>query len=112
MIHHVSLGTNDAGRAKAFYGPLMSLIGFRLLKHSERALHYGASDIVLSLETPIDGLPATSGNGVHVAFQAPDRETVRNQRRRARALPMPCRACVFGGNHEPRARRKSETSLR
>jgi len=77
MIHHVSLGTNDAGRAKTFYGPLMSLIGFRLLKHSESALHYGASDIVFSLETPIDGRPATSGNGVHIAFQAPDRETVR-----------------------------------
>jgi predicted lactoylglutathione lyase len=32
---------------------------------------------VFSLETPIDGLPATAGNGVHIAFQAPDRETVR-----------------------------------
>jgi catechol 2,3-dioxygenase-like lactoylglutathione lyase family enzyme len=55
----------------------MSLIGLRLLKRSETALHYGASDIVFSLETPIDGLPATAGNGVHIAFQAPDRETVR-----------------------------------
>ena len=77
MIHHVSLGTNDVARAKAFYDPLMSLIGFRLMKWSERALHYGASDIVFSLETPTDGQPANSGNGVHVAFQAPDRETVR-----------------------------------
>jgi hypothetical protein len=33
---------------------------------------YGASDIVFSLETPEDGRPATAGNGVHVAFQAPD----------------------------------------
>jgi len=36
-----------------------------------------ASDIVCSLDTPINGLPATAGNGAHVAFQAPDRETVR-----------------------------------
>jgi catechol 2,3-dioxygenase-like lactoylglutathione lyase family enzyme len=77
MIHHVSVGTNDIKRAKAFYDPLMSLIGFRLLKHSDKAAHYGASDIVFSLETPTDGRPATAGNGVHVAFQAPDRETVR-----------------------------------
>jgi hypothetical protein len=41
------------------------------------AAHYGASDIVFSLETPVDGNPASPGNGVHVAFQAPDRETVR-----------------------------------
>jgi len=74
MIHHVSVGTNDIKRARAFYNPLMSLIGLRLLKASDKSAHYGASDIVFSLETPTDGLPATPGN---VAFQAPDRETVR-----------------------------------
>jgi catechol 2,3-dioxygenase-like lactoylglutathione lyase family enzyme len=77
MIHHVSVGTNDVKRAKPFYDPLMSLIGFRLLKVYDRAAHYGASDIVFSLETPVDGLPATPGNGIHIAFQEPDRETVR-----------------------------------
>ncbi|MDA9411001.1 VOC family protein [Bradyrhizobium sp. CCBAU 45384] len=77
MIHHVSVGTNDVGRAKAFYDPLMRLIGFRLIKVSPTAVHYGASDIAFSLETPIDGQPASAGNGVHIAFQAPDRDTVR-----------------------------------
>ena len=77
MIHHVSLGTNDVTRARAFYDPLMKLIGLRLLKTSARAVDYGASDIVFSLEIPVDGRPASAGNGVHVAFQAPDRETVR-----------------------------------
>jgi catechol 2,3-dioxygenase-like lactoylglutathione lyase family enzyme len=77
MIHHVSVGSNDIGRAREFYAPLMSLIGFRLLKMSDRAAHYGASDIVFSLETPVDGRAASPGNGVHIAFQAPDRETVR-----------------------------------
>jgi len=77
MIHHLSLGSNDVNSARAFYDPLMSLLGLRLLKHSDRSLHYGASDIIFSIETPIDGLPATAGNGAHVAFQAPDRETVR-----------------------------------
>ena len=77
MIHHVSVGSNDIKRAKAFYDPLMALIGFRILKESDKSVHYGASDIVFSLETPTDGSPATAGNGVHIAFQAPDRETVR-----------------------------------
>jgi len=83
MIHHVSLGTNDVARARAFYDPLMALIGFRVLKASSRAVHYGTSDIVFSLETPIDGRPASAGNGVHVAFPAPDRETVRRFHRTA-----------------------------
>lgn len=77
MIHHVSVGTNDVRRARAFYDPLMGLIGFRVLKSSDRSVHYGASDIVFSLETPLNGQPASAGNGVHIAFQAPDRETVR-----------------------------------
>lgn len=77
MIHHVSVGTNDVRRARAFYDPLMTLIGFRVLKSSDRSVHYGASDIVFSLETPVNGKPASPGNGVHIAFQAPDRETVR-----------------------------------
>jgi catechol 2,3-dioxygenase-like lactoylglutathione lyase family enzyme len=77
MIHHVSVGSNDLPSAKAFYRPLMALIGFRLLKESDNAVHFGASDIVFSIETPIDGRPAVPGNGVHIAFQAPDRESVR-----------------------------------
>jgi catechol 2,3-dioxygenase-like lactoylglutathione lyase family enzyme len=77
MIHHVSVGSNDLPRAKAFYQPLMALIGFRLLKETDRAAHYGASDIVFSIETPVDGQLATPGNGVHIAFQAPDRDSVR-----------------------------------
>jgi len=32
---------------------------------------------MFSLETPINGLRAAPGNGVHIAFQAPDRQTVR-----------------------------------
>lgn len=77
MIHHISVGTNDIERAKAFYDQLMPLMGFRLFKASDKAAHYGASDIVFSVQIPLDGLSATPGNGVHVAFQAPDRETVR-----------------------------------
>jgi catechol 2,3-dioxygenase-like lactoylglutathione lyase family enzyme len=77
MIHHVSVGTNDIKRARTFYEPLMSLIGFRPIKTSDKAAHFGSSDIMFSLETPINGLPATPGNGVHIAFQAPDRQTVR-----------------------------------
>jgi hypothetical protein len=31
----------------------------------------------LASETPVDGQPATPGNGVHIAFEAPDRACVR-----------------------------------
>ncbi|MCS3929197.1 catechol 2,3-dioxygenase-like lactoylglutathione lyase family enzyme [Bradyrhizobium elkanii] len=38
MIHHVSLGSNDTQRARAFYDPLMSLVGLRLIKISATSL--------------------------------------------------------------------------
>ena len=69
MIHHVSLGTNDLKRTKAFYDPLMSLIGFRPLKLSDKAARYGASDIVFNLETPEEGLRATPGTAFMSHFK-------------------------------------------
>jgi catechol 2,3-dioxygenase-like lactoylglutathione lyase family enzyme len=76
MIHHVSVGTNDVARARRFYDPLMELIGFRLLKSSDKAAHYGVGDVMFSLETPVDGEKATPGNGGHIAFQARDHDMV------------------------------------
>jgi catechol 2,3-dioxygenase-like lactoylglutathione lyase family enzyme len=69
MIHHVSLGSNDIARAKTFYDPLMRLIGFRVLKASPTAVHYGASDIVFSLETPADGMSIGVGMGPLIGIQ-------------------------------------------
>lgn len=76
MIHHVSVGVRDPARARAFYDPLMALVGLRLLKVNERAVHYGDVEVRFSLETPVDGHTAAPGNGAHVAFHAPDREAV------------------------------------
>lgn len=76
MIHHVSLGTNDVARSRRFYDPVLHLLGLRLLRAGERSLDYGVGDILISLETPVDGRPATCGNGTHIAFQARDRAMV------------------------------------
>ena len=76
MIHHVSVGASDVERARAFYDPLMELVGLRLTFEDDRSFGYGAGDTVFSVETPENGAPATAGNGVHVAFAAKDRATV------------------------------------
>jgi catechol 2,3-dioxygenase-like lactoylglutathione lyase family enzyme len=76
MINHVSLGTNDVARSRAFYDPLMELLGLRCLKVTERMVGYGTVEILFSLEVPVEGGPATAGNGVHVAFLGRDRSTV------------------------------------
>ncbi|MGF7148431.1 catechol 2,3-dioxygenase-like lactoylglutathione lyase family enzyme [Sphingomonas zeicaulis] len=76
MIHHVSLGTNDIVAARAFYDPIMALLGFRMLKHDAGAAHYGIGEIQFSIARPDDGAAAGSSNGVHIAFQAVDRPMV------------------------------------
>jgi catechol 2,3-dioxygenase-like lactoylglutathione lyase family enzyme len=76
MIHHLSLGTNDLEKARAFYDPVLALLGLRLLKEDDKSLDYGVGMVLFSLETPVDGKPAAPGNGVHVAFTAEDPDMV------------------------------------
>lgn len=76
MIDHISVGTNDVARARAFYDAVLDVLGLRLLASSDRSADYGASSILFSIETPHDGKPATSGNGTHIAFSASGREMV------------------------------------
>jgi catechol 2,3-dioxygenase-like lactoylglutathione lyase family enzyme len=75
-VNHVSIGVNDVQRAKRFYDPLMKLLGLRVRQADEESVDYGTDKLVFSLETPVDKKSATPGNGVHIAFDAPDRETV------------------------------------
>jgi catechol 2,3-dioxygenase-like lactoylglutathione lyase family enzyme len=76
MIHHVSLGTNDLEKAKAFYDAVLQHLGLRFLKKSDRMLAYGLTEVLFSLERPVDGSAACAGNGTHIAFHAGHRNTV------------------------------------
>jgi catechol 2,3-dioxygenase-like lactoylglutathione lyase family enzyme len=75
-ISHVSVGVNDVQRAKSFYDPLMKIVGLSVRHADGESVDYGDDKLVFSLETPVDGRKATAGNGVHIAFSAPDRATV------------------------------------
>jgi catechol 2,3-dioxygenase-like lactoylglutathione lyase family enzyme len=76
MIHHVSLGSNDLARARAFYDVVMPILGLRLLKADERNAHYGVGEIIFSLARPLNGRPASAGNGTHIAFPVRTRAMV------------------------------------
>lgn len=78
MIHHVSVGSNDIDKARKFYDPVMALLGFRPTLTTEKSLNYGVGETMFSVETPVNGKPASAGNGVHIAFVAQDRAMVQN----------------------------------
>jgi catechol 2,3-dioxygenase-like lactoylglutathione lyase family enzyme len=76
MVHHVSLGTTDLERARAFYDPVMRELGLRCTLRVQDAVGYGAGITTFSLNLPADGAPASPGNGVHVAFEVERRAAV------------------------------------
>ena len=76
VLSHVSLGTNDLGRASAFYDAVLDPLGVARVMEHPGALAYGRAYPEFWLHAPIDGEPATIGNGSHVGFLAPSRDAV------------------------------------
>ena len=76
MIHHVSIGTNDVELSKLFYDAVLPIVGIHLMAADEGGLGYGSGTFHFSVQVPIDGKPATVGNGTHIAFAVENREMV------------------------------------
>lgn len=76
MIHHVSVGTNDLQRSKRFYDALLPVVGLQFMAKAEDGVGYGSGQFHFSMQVPLDGQPATVGNGSHVAFAVEQRAVV------------------------------------
>lgn len=75
-IDHLSLGVADVPAARAFYGRVLDALGIQCLAEGQGYAAFGRDRTAFLLQTPLDGGPASAGNGAHVAFAAPDREAV------------------------------------
>jgi catechol 2,3-dioxygenase-like lactoylglutathione lyase family enzyme len=96
LIHHVSVGTNDIKRSKRFYDAVLPIVGLVPMAEDEGGLGYGSGTFHFSVQVPIDGKPATVGNGSHVAFAVEDRSVVNRftrQRWNMAAATMALRGC-------------------
>lgn len=69
MFSHMMVGTNDMARSKAFYDALFAAMGGQPGKEDAQGrvvyLHRGAMFLI---SKPIDGQPATAGNGSTLGF--------------------------------------------
>ncbi len=82
MLSHVILGVDDVTRAVEFYDAILGVLGYERRWIGETGAGYGTHD-ELGIDTfwltkPIDGKPATVGNGTNVAFIAPSRKAVQD----------------------------------
>lgn len=88
MIGYVTLGTNDLEKNAKFYDHLLKELGdYGRMMEDEQFVAWGAMNQPgLGLTTPFDGKAASIGNGVMVALEAPDTDTVDRVHAKALAL--------------------------
>ena len=87
MLAYVTLGTQDLARAAAFYDHVLEPVGGKRMMENEQFIAWGNSQqgCGLGITYPFDGQPATVGNGVMAAIEAPSREVVDEMHARALA---------------------------
>jgi catechol 2,3-dioxygenase-like lactoylglutathione lyase family enzyme len=76
VLSHVSLGTNDFARAKAFYDAVLATLQIRCVMDFPGGAGYGRAFPEFWIQSPHDGGRASTGNGVHISFLANSIEEV------------------------------------
>jgi catechol 2,3-dioxygenase-like lactoylglutathione lyase family enzyme len=84
MFSHVTVGTTDLARAKAFYSAVLEPLALVCLHDDDRYVGFGRGLTadgrpvrpMFWVCLPYDGGLASAGNGQHVAFVADDRAVV------------------------------------
>jgi catechol 2,3-dioxygenase-like lactoylglutathione lyase family enzyme len=75
-LSHVSLGTNQYRRAKAFYDAVLATLQIRCVMDFAGGAGYGRRFAEFWIQEPHDQKAASVGNGVHVCFLAQSQEEV------------------------------------
>lgn len=77
MFSHITLGSNDIERSRAFYEPVMATLGLEQPFQLPGTVVFGEMmGTKLFILSPFDRGAASTGNGSHTAFLAADRATV------------------------------------
>ena len=76
IISHISIGTNQFEQAVVFYNSVLSTLDCRQMMYLPGAVAYGRESAEFWVQTPIDGQPASVGNGAHIGFMANSKEAV------------------------------------
>jgi catechol 2,3-dioxygenase-like lactoylglutathione lyase family enzyme len=71
MYSHIMLGANDVAASKKFYDAVLGALGHKpgVMDQKGRCFYMTQSG-VFALTPPIDGKPATNGNGSTIGFAA------------------------------------------
>ena len=78
MIGYVTVGTNDLERAAKFYDAIAAEMGTARMMEFDSFIAWGSTGGAAGIAAtkPLDGKPASVGNGVMVALEAKDHDQV------------------------------------
>lgn len=76
MYSHIVVGANDIAAAKTFYDAALGALGHGPGAAMGDRVVYSSDAGILLLTKPIDGNPASFGNGITIGFSAPDAAAV------------------------------------
>ena len=68
MFSHIMIGTNDLEKSKAFYDATLGALGVPAGLVDRHRVFWRTPAGVFSVSLPIDGQPATAGNGSTIGF--------------------------------------------
>jgi catechol 2,3-dioxygenase-like lactoylglutathione lyase family enzyme len=70
MLAHVVVGSNDMEKAKAFYRPVLSALGYEMVELPDNRFFFAGNHGMFAVRTPINGQPVTFANGSTIGFIA------------------------------------------
>jgi catechol 2,3-dioxygenase-like lactoylglutathione lyase family enzyme len=76
IFTHLTLGTDNLGRSQAFFDTALAPLGIKRLFDMDDRSGYGTDAPQLMIIRPINGAPATAGNGQTVGLLARDQTAV------------------------------------
>ena len=76
MFSHVMIGTNDLPRAQTFYDAVLGTLGVPAGRVDRHRVFWRTSTGMFSVSLPINGEPATAGNGSTLGFACTSAEQV------------------------------------
>ena len=68
MFSHIMIGTNQLEKSKAFYDAVLGTLGVPAGMVDRHRVFWRTPTSVFSVSVPIDGKPATLGNGSTIGF--------------------------------------------
>jgi catechol 2,3-dioxygenase-like lactoylglutathione lyase family enzyme len=76
MFSHVMIGTNDLERSRAFYDAVLGTLGVPPGHVDRHRVFWRTPTGIFSVSVPINGEPATVGNGTTIGFACTSGEQV------------------------------------